>query len=146
LRQPASVQNCQFQATVNVDVVAPFIETLPIVCPLTFTGASNIVAVSGTYVPEDDYLYLFNLPAEETQTAPSWYFLLVDAPAQVTGVLANGNNFTNSVERFMFQSLGVQGSFSCLSMYLEGRPSTFGQVQQGSPINYTLVYGQGTVS
>lgn len=128
-----------FQAQVKPETVTPLSEMLIINLPLYFKDTSNIQVFRGTFNPQNNYQYIFqNLPPEQ---APNFLIAVTDAQLNLSaGLIQN-----LPIIRFGFFSWALDPANLMTSLYIEGRANFPSPMVQGTPVNYTLVAGRGTV-
>ena len=129
--------------TANPATLSPFQTTLPVKMPLNFTGVSNLKILTGTYNPANDtQTVVTGLSA----ASPNFLLFMCDGLANLSS--NNGMLALVPVIKCFLQTLTpiVGGANPIDSLVLSGLTANPYPMLQGTNLNYTLIYGQASIT
>lgn len=136
------ISQALFQANIKLDTVAPLADVFNLRHPLNFEQVSNVEVINGTFVTENNYLYLFQGLANVN--APEWMIIVCDGQMNLVAAKSqSGAFFSMPVNRFSFLSWQGDAFDFLSSIYIDGRTSSPIPMSQGATINYTIIMGRG---
>lgn len=138
-----AINNAQFIATVSNQVVSPLSDVLPVIVPFNFASLTNFYTVTGSFTPANNVKYL---ATSLSAISPNFIIFICDGLC----VLNTDNSFLAGipVEKFLFATMPpiVGGGNPMGSISLSGQTSQPYPMAQGVQVNYTLFYGQATIT
>lgn len=138
-----SITAASFNALVQLGAPYPLSQEFQYNLPINFSNLANIQAVNGTWSPNNDYIYLLN--SIPFAMAPN--FLICTSTTQLNlNIVFTGASNLVTIERFMFLSPLSSSNNFIQSIYIEGRTNVLQPMAQGTPVTYSLIAGQATIS
>ena len=145
LTSPA-VTNASIIGNFQPSSVAPTVESLPLNLPLNFTGVANLQIVNGQFTPANNTQTIFaGLPAP---ISPNFLLVIVDGQANLTltSTGATAELKQHPVSRFFYSTCPPSLTDFWVSLVLDGTLASPNPMVQATAVNYTVVYGQATIS
>ena len=142
---PASTSNGLFKLNVTQASNSAVVDTAALQLPLNFNGTTFTRVVNGTYTPHNDT----QQPVTFGSLAPTWIVVIVDqlTNVQVVGQNTNDLQFLPIIGISLSTFADVSTSSNALeSIVLNGTTAAFTPMAQGVTVNYTIAYGDGTLS
>jgi hypothetical protein len=140
------VVNALIQMTAYPSVLSPLVETIAVKVPVTFSSVVSLQTFTGTFTPSNNQQNI--LTFSNGATAPNFLFILTDAQLNIT-VNQNNNSdtiFNAPIFKCLFYTQPVFSSGWISNIQLNGLTGSANPMPQGTPVNYTVVYGQATIS
>lgn len=139
-----TVTNALFNATLQLAVVSPLLESFPFNLPLNFSDVTNLQVYNGTYTPNNDLFYLS--PTNTEVSAPNFIIACCGSQMNLTLGLGNASTLAFEVQRFMFlDNLPPNSGSFIQSMFIDGRTVNIQPMAQGVPCGYSIITGQATI-
>lgn len=116
----------------------------PIVSALAFKNIANLMQLSGTYTPNNDYLYLYqNIPEEKR---PNFFLMICSGQINVT--ISSAQSYLVAALPILKQCFfALPSDFPINGIYIEGRQSMSPiPMVQGAHVDYFCLMGQATIS
>lgn len=140
----AQILNFLISYKASFQGVDPLMPTLAPKIAVNFDGITNMgPPITGSFMPANNSKVIANNFAS---VAPNFVFLEVDGPV----IFSSDNNmFSNlAVNKILYVTLPtiVGGGNPWNSFTLDGRTSLPYPMPQGVEVNYTLIYGQATIT
>ena len=141
----SSVTNAAFTMTIVPSVVSPLASTLTLGVPLTFGSVSYVNTVTGTITAANNAVTAHTFST--TNDLPNWFFILVDSPIQLTLTTSAATVATKlPVQRFYFAgSPTPTANYNTLIIDTTTASANY-TITAGQVINYSLYYGNGSLS
>lgn len=144
----AKVDNLKVTATIRPQVVSPLSDTIPINVGALFENVANLRSITGSFTPANDTKIIAAIPAG---ASPNFIFLLVDNKVLVQTYAVSGQikYFSSApVSKILMLTMPpTEGSGDpFLYIVLDGRSVMDYAMAQGVLVNYTLIYGQATIT
>lgn len=143
--QLPSVSICQFIMSFNPQLVSPLLETANFQIPVSFSGETFINGVTGTYTPADDAPVIITFGAQQ----PTWLLVVCDKQLNVsllTGVSDILNQLPVSKVMFISSMLPTANNYTTLNFYGGIASNNVTPMPQGVAVNYSIYWGDGTLS
>lgn len=144
---PATITNALLSMNVNPATVSPLTEALTVREPINFGSVANLQVINGTFTPANNVLPLqpggFN-----ATNAPNFIIVICDAQLNIT---ISGSS-VDYVPVLPVQKVAVimtpqlAGNYvSTVQLSGSTAPAAVAMAQ-GTPVNYTVIMGQATIS
>ena len=140
-----SIQQANLSMNISPSVITPLLESIPVNLPINFTSMVNLEVLSGSYTPNNDTLSLAS--SIPTPSAPNFLLLICDKQLNLT--VKSGANVLvaqNPVFKVFFSTLVGSNGYAITDILFDGQTSDLNPMPQHVLVNYTLVYGQATIS
>lgn len=123
----------------------PLQESLPIKLPINFADITNVQVITGTYTPNNDAAILAEFSS--AAQAPNFVLLMVDGQANVDMQTAGFDIVHYApISKVLLLTSEVFTSDYITQISINGSTSLQNPMPQGTPVNYTLVFGQAQIS
>lgn len=134
-----SVKGAVFKATVIAQTLAPFVSTLPISVPFDFSDVENLKVITGTFTPANN---IHTIVSGLSSKPPTFAILITDK--RVVFGETGFNWMVMPVDKFLF--MVIPSGLAIDGWAFEGRTSHPAAMEQGAPVNYTLITGYAAIS
>lgn len=137
------VTGAKFVAVVKPTILSPMAMVLPITVPFDFSNVANLQVISGSYSPNnDEHVIVTGIPQA---ASPNFYIFLCD------GLAVFGDQgyewMEMPVTKFSMGTFAVETApYFIRGFVLNGRTNFTLPMAQGTPVNFTLVFGQATIA
>jgi hypothetical protein len=145
LSTPA-ITNAQLKMTVSAPSVAPLSDTLAVALPLAFSSVSSLKVLSGTFTPANNAVTLATFAS--SGVSPNFVILMTDGQVNLTLSGSAADYLVDSPMNKLFFFITPQLGGDYISQIVFNGLSSPASVAmpQGVAVNYTLIYGQATIS
>lgn len=142
----STITNGLFTADIMQPLLGVACQDTDIRIPLSFYNVKNIQTASGTYTPNNDYLYLFQGLA--SVFAPTFAIIMVSAPTTLACQFTKSAlSYTPTQFAFIEWANDPLNTFS--DCYIDGRLSPYpnnSPMAQGVQVSYSMIIGQAQIN
>jgi hypothetical protein len=142
------VVNALVQMTGYPSTLNPIVETLAVKVPITFSNVQNLNSVTGTFTPANNQLNILVFSDGESGIAPNFVVVFCDAQLNLT-INQNNNSdavFDAPVQKCLMLLLPELANGWISQVQVNGLTSANNPMPQTQAVNYTIIYGQATIS
>lgn len=144
---PATITNALLSMNVNPATVSPLTEALVVKEPINFAGIANLQVINGTFTPANNVFPLKPGGFDATNT-PNFIIVICDAQLNiiVSGSIVDYVPFLPVQKVAVIMTPQLAGNYvSSVNLSGSTNPAAIAMAQ-GTPVNYTIIYGQATIS
>lgn len=140
---PATATGINLSLTLAQAIVAPLRDANSQAIPVAFNGLTYVKQVQGTYIPADDIATLRTFDDGEN---PTWVLIVVDGQANLNFELSGGGNAVSElpITKVFFTTITALSPVAAAVIF-DGRTNVAQPMAQGTPVNWALFYGDGSV-